>query len=226
MVEYNKVNVKLSGTQLKKLKTAVENKTGTSIRMNLKMFNGIDLPHELLLTTRQKTKLRNAFKNNMSTNLKLSKAQISKIIQSRGYLGRLLGPLLKTKLPIINIVIKPLAKSVSVSLGLTAAASAADAGIHKKILGSGTTISIISNEEMNDIMKIVEALEDSNILLKRVTKTIKNETKEQKGGFLSILIGTLGASLLGNLLTWKGIVRARTGKGTGNHSLNKKEWDF
>ena len=197
MVEYNKVNVKLSGTQLKKLKTAVENKTGTSIRMNLKMFNGIDLPHELLLTTRQKTKLRNAFKNNMSTNLKLSKAQISKIIQSRGYLGRLLGPLLKTKLPIINIVIKPLAKSVSVSLGLTAAASAADAGIHKKILGSGTTTLINSNEEMNDIMKIVQPLEDSNIfLLKGVTKTIINETKEQRGGFLSMLLGTLGASLL------------------------------
>ena len=73
-------------------------------------------------------------------------------------------------------------------MGLTAAVSAADAGIHKKILGSGTTTLIISNEEMNDIMKIVQALEDSNILLKGVTKTIKNETKEQKGGFLSMLL--------------------------------------
>ena len=132
MAEYNKVNVKLSDTQLKKLKTAVKNKTGTTLRISLKMFNGNDLPHELLLTTRQKTKLRNAFNNNMSTDLKLSKAQISKIIQSGGFLGRLLGPLLKTGLPLIKNVIKPLVKSVLIPLGLTAAASAADAGIHKK----------------------------------------------------------------------------------------------
>ena len=133
MVEYNKVNVKLSDTQLKKLKTAVKDKTGTTLRMSLKMFNGNDLPHELLLTTRQKTKLRNAFNNNMSTDLKLSKAQISKIIQSGGFLGRLLGPLLKTGLPLIKNVIKPLAKSVLIPLGLTSAAElAADAGIHKK----------------------------------------------------------------------------------------------
>ena len=94
MVEYNKVNVKLSDTQLKKLKTAVKDKTGTTLRMSLKMFNGNDLPHELLLTTRQKTKLRNSFNNNMSTDLKLSKGQISKIIQSGGFLGRLFGSLL------------------------------------------------------------------------------------------------------------------------------------
>ena len=73
----------------------------------------------------------------------------------------------------------------------------------KKIHGSGTTTLIISNEEMNDIMKIVQALEDSNILLKGVTKTIEDETKEQKGGFLNMLLGTLGASLLGNLLAGK-----------------------
>ena len=116
----------------------------------------------------------------MSTDLKLSKAQINKIIQSGGFLGRLLGPLLKTGLPLIKNVIKPLAKSVLIPLGLTAAASAADAGIHEKILGSGNTTLIISNEEMNDIMKIVQVLEDSNILLKGVTETIENETKEQK----------------------------------------------
>ena len=111
MVECSKKNIKLADTQLKKLKTAVKNNTGTTLRINLKMFNGNDLPHELLLTTR------------------------------------------------------------------------------------------LSNEEINDIIKIVQALEDSNILLKGVTKTIKNETKEQKGGFLSMLLGTLGASLLENLLT-------------------------
>ena len=96
-------------------------------------------------------------------------------------------------------------------------------------MGSGTTTLIISNEEMNDIMKIVQALEDSNILLKGVTKTIQNETKEQKGGFLSMLLGTLGASLLGNLLTGNGIVTTGSGnkKGKGIVSAGSgKQWHF
>ena len=169
MVEYNKVNLKLSGTQLKKLKNAVKNKTGTTLRISLKMFNGNNLTHELLLTTRQETKIRNAFNNNASTDLKLSEVQISKIIQSGGFLGRILGPLLKTGLPSIKNVIKPLAKSVLIPLGLTAAASAADAGIHKKILASGNTTLIFSNEETNEIIKIIQTLEDSDILLKGLT---------------------------------------------------------
>ena len=160
----------------------------------------------------KKQKIRNAFNNNRSTDLKLSKAQINKIIQSGGFLSKLLGPLLKTGLPLIKNVISPLAKSVLIPLGLTAAASAADAGIHKKILGSGNTTLIISKKEMNDIIKIVQAPEDSNILLKGVTKTIENETNEQKREFLSMLVGTLGASLLGNLLTGKGNERAGSGK--------------
>ena len=163
------------------------------------MFDGNDLPHELLLATRQKTKLKNAFNNNMSTDLKLSKTQIFKIIQSGGFLGSLLsklaGPLMKVAIP--------LAKNVLAPLGITAAASAIDAGIQKKIHGSGTTTLIISNEEMNDIMEIIQALEDSKILLNEVTETIKNETKEQKGGILSMSLGTLGASLLGNLVAGK-----------------------
>ena len=143
------------------------------------MFDGNDLPHGLLLTTRQKAKLRNAFNNNMSSDLKLSKAHISKIIQSGGFLGSLLsklaGPLMKVAIP--------LAKNVLTPLGITAAASAIDAGIQKKIHGSGTTTLIISNEEMNDIIKIVQALKDSNILLKGVTKTTKYETKNKKEDF-------------------------------------------
>ena len=123
------MNVKFSDTQLKKLKNAVKNKTGTTLRISLKMFNRNDWSYELLLTTRQKIKLRNAFNNNTSIDLKLSKAQISKIIQSGWFLGRLRGPLLKTGLPLIKNVIKSLAKSVLIALGLTAAA---DAGIHKK----------------------------------------------------------------------------------------------
>ena len=134
MVEYNTVNVKLSDSQSNMLKNAVKNKQGTTLRMNSKIFNENNLPHELLLTIRQTTKLRNAIENNMSTGIKLSKAQISKIIQSAGFLGKLLGPLIKTGLPLIKIVIKPLTKSVLIPLGLTAAASAADAGIQKKYL--------------------------------------------------------------------------------------------
>ena len=129
MVEYSKVNVKLSDTQLKKLKTSVKNKTGTTLRMSLKRFNGKNLPHELLLTIRLKTKLRNVFNNNMSTDLKLSKAQISKINQSGGFLWSLLsklaGPLMKTAIP--------LAKNILAPLRITAAASAIDAEIQKKI---------------------------------------------------------------------------------------------
>ena len=125
MAEYSKMNVKLSDTQLKKIKTAVKNKTGTALRISLKMY----LPHELL-PTRQKTKLRNAFNNNMSTDLKLSKAQISKIIQCGGFLGSLLsklaGPLMKVAIP--------LAKNVLAPLGITAAVSAIDAGIQKKYM--------------------------------------------------------------------------------------------
>ena len=111
------------------------------------MFAG-NLPHELLLTTRQKTKVRNVFNNNMSTDLKLSKAQISKIIQSGGFLGSLLSKLAAS---LMKVAI-PLAKYVLAPLGITAAASAIDAGIEKKIHGSRNTILIISNEEMNDIM--------------------------------------------------------------------------
>ena len=129
MVEYNKVNVKLSDTQLKKLKNAVKNKTGTTLRISLKMFNGNNLPHELLLTTRQKIKVRNAF-NNKSTDLKLSKAQISKIIQSGGFLGLLLsnlaGQLMKIEVPLEQNVLAP--------FGITAAASAIDGGIKKKYM--------------------------------------------------------------------------------------------
>ena len=151
MVEYNKVNVKLSDTQLKKLKNAVKNKTGTTLRINFKMFNGNNLLHELLLTTRQKRKVRNDFNNNMSTDLKLSKAQISKIIQSGRFLGSLLSKLADS---LMKMAI-PLAKNVLAPLRITAAASAIDAGIQKEIHGSGNTTLIISNEEMSDITKII-----------------------------------------------------------------------
>ena len=177
--------------------------------------NKANFPHQLLLTNTQVSNFRKAFANNSSANIKLSKTQLSKMIQSGGFLGRLLGPLLKTGLRLISNVIKPLAKSILIPLGLKAAALAADAGTHKKILGSGntTTTLIISNNEMEDIIEIVKSLEDSGFLLKGVTETVQHEVKEQKGGFLSALLGTLGVSLLGDLLIGKGIYRAGKEKG-------------
>ena len=155
------------------------------------------------------------------------------MIQLGGFIGKLLGALLKTGLPLMKSVIKLLAKRVLIPLGLTAAASAADAGIHKKTLGSGhnnNTILIISNDEMDDILKIVKSLEDFGVFLKGVSEASQNEFKEQRGGFLSMLLGTLGASLLGDLLTknlfGKGVTRAgegtiRAGYGSKRSSLKK-----
>ena len=148
-----------------------------------------NFPHELVLTNREVANLPKAFATNSSADIKLSKTHLSKTLQSEWFLGRLLGPLLKTRLPLMKNVIKPLVKSVLILLGLTAAASAADAGIHKKILGYGTTTLIISSDEMEDIMKIIKSVEDSGLLLKGVRETIQNDTKEQKWVFLSMLLG-------------------------------------
>ena len=142
-----------------------------------------------------------------------------KIRQAGGFLGRLFGPLLKTGLPLIKNVLKPLANSVFIPLGLRAAESATDTAIHKKMFWSGMTTPIMWNEEMNDILKIVKSLEVSGFLIKVVSETNKNEANEQKGGLFGMLLHTLGASLLGDLLTSKGTIRAgkntvRTGGGT------------
>ena len=133
--------------------------------------NETNFPHKLLLNIRQVSNLGKAFENHLSTDIKLSKTQLPKIIQWEGFLGRLLGPLLKTGLPLIQNVIKPLAKTVVVPLGLTAAAAAADVRIHKEILGSGNmTTLIISNDEIHNIIKIVKSLEDPCLSVKGVTE--------------------------------------------------------
>ena len=123
-------------------------------------------------------------------------------------------------------VIKPLSKSVLIPLGLTAAASAAEGGIHKKILGSGTTALIISNDEMEDIIEVVKSIEDSGLLLKGVSETIQNEAKEEKGGILSMLLGTLCASLLGDILAGKGMNRAGEGFIRASYGSSVKKKDF
>ena len=155
----------------------------------------------MFLTSTRVSRLCKAFVSNSSANIKLSKTQLHKTGQSGGFLGRLWGPLLKTGLPWIGNLLMPSAKGILVLLELTAAAAATD-----------FATLIISDEEMNDVMKIVKSHEESGLLIKGVSEVIKNEAKEQKGGFLSILLGTLGASLLGNLLTGKGTIRA--GEGT------------
>ena len=170
-----------------------------------------NFPHKLLLTNRQVASIRKAFAKNASTDIKLSKTQLSKMIQSRGFLGSLLG---KLPGPLMKVAM-PLAKNVLAPLGVSAAISAIDGSIKKKLFGSGTTTLVISNEEMNDLLKIVKSLEDSNVLLEGVSETIQHEAKEQRGGFLSILLGTLGPSLLGDILSkglsGKGVIRAGEG---------------
>ena len=216
MVEYTKIDCKLTNIQLSKIKKAVKDVSELALRLGAKSFNKDGLPHELFLTTIQSTKLRNTINNNMSTDIKFSKAQLKKLVQSGGFLGKLLG---KIAGPLMKVAM-PLAKNVLAPLGLTVAMSAIDGGIQKQMRGEGIKL-MIQDEDMNDIMKIIKALEKSGILLSGVGKTIEHEVKKQKGGFLSMLLGTLGASLLGNLLTsGKGIMRA--GEGANAYERSKK----
>ena len=180
MTQYNSLNVKLSNSQLNKLKSAIKNGTDVVLRLSSNMVGNSDdeanFPHKLLLTNRQTLSFRKAFNNHTSADIKFSKAQLTKM-KKGGFL----------KLPLLKYVVKPLGM-----LGLTPAASATDAVINKKILGSGNHTTLrISNDDMQDLLKIVKSLEDSGILLNEITAKI--EVKEQKGGFLSMLLGTLGA---------------------------------
>ena len=209
MTQYNSLNVKLSNSQLNKLKSAIKNETDLVLRISSGMVgnsnDNTNFPHKLLLTDRQVVNIHKAFANNLPADVKFSKSQLLKMSQSGGSLRNLLS---KLTAPLMKVAM-PLAKNVLAPLGLTAAMSAIDGSIKKKMLGSGATTLIISNDEMNDIIKIVKSLEDSGVILKGVSKTIQHEAKEQRGGFLSMLLGTLGASLLGNLLTGrKGVIRA------------------
>ena len=172
MTQYNSLNVKLSNSQLNKLKSAIKNRTDVILRLSSNIVGNSDdeaiFPHKLLLTNRQILSLRKVFNNHTSADIKFSKAQLTKM-QKGGFL-RFLAPLLKSGLPLLKSVIKPLGM-----LGLTAAASATDAAINKKILGSGNyTTLIISNDDTQDLLKIVKSLGDSSILLDGITETIKN----------------------------------------------------
>ena len=227
MTQYNSLNEKLSNSQLSKLKSSIKNETDVVLRISSNMIsnsndNNTNFPHELLLTNRQVANIRKVFAKNTSTDIKLSKTQLSKMIQSGGFLGNLLGKLTG---PLMKVA-KPLTKNVLAPLGTSSAITAIDGSIKKKMLHSGTTTLIISNDEMNDILKIVKSLENSGLLLKGVSETIQHDAKEQRGGFLSMLLGILGASLLGDILSGKGIIRAgegkiRAGYGSKRSSLKK-----
>ena len=167
MTQYNSLNVKLSNSQLNKLKSSIKNKPDVVLRISSNMVgdsndNNTNFPHELLLTNRQVANIRKAFAKNTSTDIKLSKTQLSKVIQSGGFLGNLLGKLAG---PLMKVAV-PLAKNVLAPLGIPAAMSAIDGSIKKKMIGSGMTTLIISNDEMDDILKIVKSLENSGLLLK------------------------------------------------------------
>ena len=229
MTQYNSLNVKLSNSQLNKLKSSIKNETDVVLRISSNMVgnsnDNTNFPHELLLTNRQVANIRKAFAKNTSIDIKLSKTQLSKMIQSGGFLGNVLG---KLGGPLMKVAM-PFAKNVLAPLGLSAAMSAIDGSIKKTVLGSGATTLIISNDEMDDILKIVKSLEKS-VLLKGVSETIQHEAKEQRGGFFGMLLGTLGASLLGDVLSkglsGKGVIRAgegtiRAGYGSKGSSLKK-----
>ena len=214
--------------QLNKLKLGIENCTEVTLKVSSNIVSDSNdennFPHKLLLTNTQVSKLPKAFANGSSANIKLSKTQLRKIGQSMGFLGRLLGPLLKIGLPLMTNVLKPLAKNtIRINRSIIS-----NATIHKKMFGLGRhpsdlasrlsnlasrmTTLIISDEELDDILKIVKSLGEPGLLIKGVSQTIKNEAKEQKRGFMGMLLDTLGANLLGNLLTGKATIRA--GEGT------------
>ena len=184
MTQYNTLNVKLSNLHLNKVKSVIKIGTGVILNFSSNIIGDLNnegnFPNKLLMTNTQVSRLRKNFSNGSSANIKLSKTQWHKIGQSGGYLGRLLGPLLKTGLPLIQNALKSLATRILWLLKLTAAAATTDAAIHKKMFGSGFTTLIISNEEIGNIIKIVKSLEEAGLLIKDVCETIKNEAKKKE----------------------------------------------
>ena len=195
MTQNDTLNVKLSNSQLNKLKSGIKINTEAILKLSSNAVGDsndeTNFPHKLLLANAQVSRLGKDFVNGSSANIELSITQLLKIWQSGGFLGRLLGPSLEIDLPLIGNVLK-LFNSSSISNRCS---------YSWKMFGSGTTTLIISNEKMIDITIIVKLLEKSGLLIKDISETIKNKAKEQKGRFLCMLLGTLGGSLLGNLLT-------------------------
>ena len=205
MSNYEEGRVKLTNIQLNKLKSAANKHPGATLRTTKENFQSEELPHELLLTIRQKAKIRNDF-NNISTDITFSATQVSKLIQSevfhRAFLRKLAGSVMD-----MDVV---LAVKVLLPSGLVEAAFAADAVIQKNIHGRGAVATsqgrgktfVISNEDM-DIIKIIKSIEDSFLLINEISERLKNKIKVQRDGFLGMLLETSGASMLGNMLAGK-----------------------
>ena len=194
-------------SQLSKIKSGIGNKSQVILNLSSILFDDFNnegnFLHKLLLTNIQVSKICKVFSNYSSANVKLPKTQLSKMIQLGKYPERLLVSFLKNCFSLMKNVLKPLGKSALIPLGLTTTALATDVAILKKVFRSGMTALIISNEEMDDIMKIFKFLKESGLSIKDGGETIQNETKEQIGAFFGMLLGTLRTSLLGNLLTGK-----------------------
>ena len=181
------------------MESAIKNSNEVTLNLSSNVLGNsndeTNFPRKLLLTNTQVSRLRQVLASNSSANIKLLKTELHKIGQSGRFLGRRLEPLLKAGLPLMKNVLKPLAKSVLIPLGLTVAASATDAAIQKKMLGSSMIIVlIVLSDAMDDLTKIIKSLEEFDLLIKGFSETIKKEAK---------LLGTLAASLLGNLLASK-----------------------
>ena len=209
MTQYNTLNIKQSNSQVNKLKYGIRSGTEVTLKLSENVIgdsnNEINFSHKFLSTNTQVARLCKVIANGLSANIKLSKTHLDQIVQSEGFLGRRLGQLLKNGMLMKNIL-KSLAKSVLMTLEL-AAALATDGVIPKKTFESGMRTFIISN----DVMKIVKSLVETGLLIKGISKIIKDAVKNQKDGFLKMLLGTLGASLLGNLLADKGTIRPAEG---------------
>ena len=205
MENYQEARVKLTNTQLKKVKSAAKNKTGTILGLNKKKFEDEELPHELFITKRQTTKMRNTFANNTLTNIKLSKTQISKIIQSGESFVSWLANLRKKALT--NVAV-PRHNLPGIVINLT---SNAINKFERKISGKGTVRAgklstlVISNEDINDIFKIIKRLEDSGVLIDGVTETVKHEIKKTKRRIFWSFTSTFSRfiSTIGNLFSSK-----------------------
>ena len=195
MTQYNTINVKLSNSQLNKSKSRINNDTALTLNLSSNVVGDsndeTNFPCNLLFTNPQVSRLHKGFTNGLPTNIKLTKIQLSRIGQSEWLLDRFVGQLLKTGLHLMKSALKPLAKSVSIPLGLTAAASATDAAIQKKIFEQG-----VDNLKwkINGIMKIIKYLGDAGSLIKGASRTNENEANEQKSRFFSMLLGALGAT--------------------------------
>ena len=213
MANYQEARVKLPNTQSSKLKSAAKNKTGTILRLNKKNFEDEELSHELFLTTRQTTKIRNAFTNNTSTNIKLSKVQISKITQAGGPFGSWLSNLEKKVIANIDI---PFARDNLPEL-ISNLTSNAINKFERKISGKETVRAgkrftlFISIKDMNDIIKIIKSLQDSGALIDGATEIVKHEVKKQEGRFLEALLALLAASLVQPVIS--SVVKGISGRG-------------